>query len=222
MKTSKIILITFFGLIALFLLSLMIQSNPEKRKSRQLQEMKEEEIALPPISHLVVEKGCNIEIRKGVSDSLSISYEHSTKIEGPLYFIKGDTLHFNALKEEKNIYFQLSCQNIESISLTDARADFRNIDIQNLLIEAQNSSIDIDEDVSLLSATIRLQNNSNLWSNSDKMRKVKINLDHSKAELSGSQLEELNAELRDSSELTAPQVLQCNIKKDLASSYYSR
>jgi len=91
MKTSKIIFITFFGVIGLFLLSLIIQTDPKNRGNRELQEMKREAFTLPSISHLIVHEGCNVRLTSGQADSIKIGYHKDLVLDHPVFSVSGDT-----------------------------------------------------------------------------------------------------------------------------------
>jgi len=108
MKTSKIIFITFFGVIGLFLLSLIIQTDPKNRGNRELQEMKREAFTLPSISHLIVHEGCNVRLTSGQADSIKIGYHKDLVLDHPVFSVSGDTLIIDKFPEDKGFFTELS------------------------------------------------------------------------------------------------------------------
>lgn len=222
MKTSKIIFISFFGVVGLFLLSLLIQTDPEKRGNKELREMKKEEVALPAISHLIVNEGCNVRITRGVSDSLKIGYKKDLVLEHSIYTVVGDTLIINKFPNDKGFYTDILCSKLTAIQITNSYINIDQNNFPELNIEGANSTIDINNDVSIQLAIIHLRAGSKLWCNNSILEKIQLNLEKSSADFNIDDISEMKAELRDSSELTVQKVLHSDVKTDETSHYYSR
>jgi len=222
MKTSKIIFISFFGVVGLFLLSLLIQTDPEKRGNKELREMKKEEVALPAISCLIVNEGCNVRITRGVSDSLKFGYKKDLVLEHSIYTVVGDTLIINKFPNDKGFYTDILCSKLTAIQITNSYINIDQNNFPELNIEGANSTIDINNDVSIQLATIHLTAGSKLWFNNSILEKVQLNLEKSSADFNIDDISEMKAELRDSSELTVQKVLHSDVKTDETSHYYSR
>jgi hypothetical protein len=222
MKTSKIIFIVFFSVIGLLLLSLLIQNNPEKRGNKEFREIHREVVALPTFSHLIVHDGCNVRIINGISDSLKIGYKKDLVLEHSIYTINGDTLIINQIPDNKGFYTDLTCTKLKSIQTTNSYIIIDQFSFAELNIDGTNSTIDINNNVSILFATIHLTNGSRLWYNNSTLGKVNITLVRSSTEFNIDKITELKAELRDSSELTVGRVLHNDVKTDETSRYYSR
>jgi hypothetical protein len=222
MKTSKIIFISFFGIVVLFLLSLLIQTDPEKRANKELSEMKKEEVALPTIFHLIVNEGCNVRIARGVSDSIKIGYRKDLVLEHSIYTVSGDTLIINKFPNDKGFYTDILCSKLTAVQIKNSYVNIDQNYFPELNIEGANSTIDINNNVSIQLANIDLKAGSRLWYNNSKLEKLQLNLEKSRADFDIDQIAELKAELRDSSELTVQKVLRSDVQTDETSRYYSR
>jgi len=218
MKTSKIIFISFFGVIGLFLLSLLIQVPKGKHDVN----FETETVALPQFSHLVVTKGANLQVTFGASDSIKLSHNKGIIITKPVYWTKGDTLIVDPIPNQENFFLELTCRTLKSISLTESRIDLRQIGLGNLQIEGTNAEISFNDNVIIDSLCLNLSSGSQFWCNSSTLKTVNLIADKSNADFSIDQITELKAELRDSSELSTWKVLRSDIKTDESSRYYSR
>jgi len=219
MKTSKIIFISFFSIIGLFLLSLMIQ---KKDPTNDRNNMKEEKFALPPFSHLIITKGSTVRLSSGMSDSIKLGYNKEWKMEHPVYFVNKDTLTIEPYPEKKGYYTELICRDLKSITILQARLDIDSFHVDSLKLEGTCCEVDINNLAAIKSLNIHLQSKSWLWCNSPTIDLINLNLEQSKSEFNVDQFVELKAELRDSSELSAGKVLHSNVKTDETSRYYSR
>ncbi len=219
MKISRIIFISFFSVFTLFMLSLTIQT--EDREKNMFDEMKQEKIALPAFSHLIIKDGCNVGLNYSPVDSLKIGYSRDLKLERPIYSIKGDTLIIESFPDKKGFYTNLSCSSLKLISLTHARLDISNFKCSKLKIDEVSSSIYINSS-STLDTLIMHCIDSHYRIDAKGLKSVQILLKKSRAEFYGGTIEEMKAELRDTSNLSTNKVLLSNIKADESSRYYSR
>jgi len=222
MKTSKIIFISFFSVIGLFLLSLMIQTDPKNRGDRESREMKQEAFALPSISHLIVNEGCNVRLTGGQTDSIKIGYGKDLVLDHPVFTISGDTLIIDKFPNNKGFYTEVICTDLKSVQISNAYLNIEEKSFSELNIEGVNSTIDINNNTSIQLASIHLTTNSRLWCNNSTLKTVQLITDKSNAEFNINQIAELKAELRDSSELSTWKVLHSDVKTDETSRYYSR
>jgi hypothetical protein len=218
MKTSKIIFISFFGVIGLFLLSLLIQVPKGKHDVN----FETETVALTQFSHVVVTKGANLQVTFGASDSIKLSHKKGIIITKPVYWTKGDTLIVDPIPNQENLFLELTCRTLKSISLTESRIDLRQIGLGNLKIEGTNAEISFYDNVVIDSLCLNLSSGSHFWCNSSTLKTVNLIADKSNVDFSIDQIAELKAELRDSSELSTWKVLRSDIKTDESSRYYSR
>jgi hypothetical protein len=219
MKTSKIIFISFFGVIGLFLLSLLIQIDPDKKRKDLIEN---EAFAIPPFNHLVVEKGSNLTLIQDLADSIKLTYEKGIIISKPVYSMKGDTLVISPVASKDYCFIELRFRNLNSIQATNCSFVMNKISAESLLIEATSVQINFYDAVALDSLKIKLSTGSNLWCYSSTLKTVNLIADKSNVDFSIDQLAELKAELLDSSELSTWKVLRSDIKTDESSRYYSR
>ncbi len=219
MKTSKIIFISFFGAIGLFLLSLLIQVDPKKFENEKYQN---ETIALPSFNHLIVEKEYNLTLVQGLADSIKLTYEKGVVIAKPIYTMRGDTLVISPEPNKDFWFYELSFKNLKSIKATSCKFELRKLSLQNLYINGTGAEINFSDAVELDSLKMNLFFNSQFWTNSSKLKTVQLIADKSNADFSIDQIAELKAELRDSSELSTWKVLRSDVKSDETSRYYSR
>jgi len=217
MKTSKIIFISFFGIIGLFLLSLLIQVPQEKRGMK----IETETEALPKFSHLEITKGANIIVSYGSSDSIKLAHNKGVIVTKPVYWTKGDTLIVDPIPNQENFFLELTCSGLKSISLTESHMDIKQISLDNLRIEGTKAEIGF-YDVTIDSLSMSLSSESRFWCSNSKVKKVNLIADKSNADFSIDPIAELKAELHESSELSAGKVLQSNVTSDETSRYYSR
>ncbi|HNZ71730.1 MAG TPA: hypothetical protein PKJ43_03865 [Prolixibacteraceae bacterium] len=217
MKTSKIIFITFFGVIGLFLLSLLIQVPQEKRGMK----IETETEALPKFSHLEITKGANLIVSYGSSDSIKLAHNKGVIVTKPVYWTKGDTLIVDPIPNQENFFLELTCSGLKSISLTESHMDIKQISLDNLRIEGTKAEIGF-YDVTIDSLSMSLSSESRFWCSNSKVKKVNLIADKSNADFSIDPIAELKAELHESSELSAGKVLQSNVTSDETSRYYSR
>jgi len=218
MKTSKIIFISFFGVIGLFLLSFLIQVPSEKRGLQ----FESETEALPPFSHLVVTKGAYLIVSYGSSDSIRLSHNKGTIVTKPVYWTKGDTLIVDPIPNQEHFSLNLTCSGLKSITLAESRVELSQITLRNLQLEGKNAEINFSNDVIIDSLWLNLSSGSNFWCNSSKLNTVNLQADKSNVDFSIDQITELKAELRDSSELSTWKVLRSDVLSDETSRYYSR
>ena len=218
MKTSKIIFISFFGVVGLFLLSLLIQV-PRQERGFQFESETE---ALPQFSHLVVTKEANLQVSYGTSDSIRLSHDKGAIITKPVYWTKGDTLIVDPIPNQENFFLNLTCSGLKSITLTESRVELNQITLGNLQIEGKNAEINFSYNVSIDSLWLNLSLDSRFWCNSSTLKIVNLIADKSNADFSIDKISELKAELRDSSELSTWKVLRSDVKSDETSRYYSR
>ncbi len=218
MKTSKIIFISFFGVIGLFLLSFLIQVPLDKRGFQ----FESETEALPQFSHLVVTKGAYLIVSYGSSDSIRLSHKKGTIVTKPVYWTKGDTLIVDPIPNQEIFSLNLTCSGLKSISLTESQIELSQITLGNLQLEGKNAEINFSNDVKIDSLWLNLSSGSNFWCNSSKLNAVNLQADKSNVDFSIDQITELKAELRDSSELSTWKVLRSDVLSDETSRYYSR
>ncbi len=219
MKTSKIIFISFFSAVGLFLLSLLIQVDPQKFENEKYQN---ETIALPSFNHLIVEKEYNLTLVQGLADSIKLTYEKGVVIAKPIYTMRGDTLVISPEPNKDFCFYELSFKNLKSIKATSCKFELNRISAAKLRLEGTSAEINFSDAVTLDSIEMKLLAGANFWSNNSKVNVLTLNVSKSRAEFNIDVIKELKAELLDSSELSTWKVLRSNVQTDETSRYYSR
>ena len=178
MKTSNIILISFFSVIGIFLLSLMIQAEPKKVDyNRPMGQMKTETHTLPKFSHLKVGRGCYLLYTQANGDSIHYSYPQETKFEKPVFEVRGDTL-FVRNSGQKN----LSAINVYASSVNSIRVDSSHFEITAantpaLHISAKTSTVKFQGNTIIDTAYLKLKDCTLLGSQA-KIKKLETEMDH--------------------------------------------
>jgi len=219
MKTSKIIFISTFGIIGLFLLSLLIQFDPHKKG---ISNTEFEKVSLPHFSYLIINKGASVTVSFGISDSLMFSHNKGVVTTKPVYRTSGDTLIIDIVPQQDNSDLELTCSGLKSISLADSRIDLKQISLENLQIEGENAEINFYDKVIVNSLKVSLTKEARFYCDDSSLKEIELKLNHSNAELRVDNILEINAELRDSSELSTWKVLKSDITTDETSRYFSR
>lgn len=216
MKTSRIIFISFFSVISLFMLSLTIQTkNPSDHAYRELNH---ESYALPAFSHLVIKEGCNVRLNEGPSDSLRVDYPRELTLEHPVYSVNGDTLIIEASPRGEAFFTSLSCNNLKSLRIPSAELNVSGLNSSKLNIDQMSSRIYIDSSSSL-DTLIMHSIDSYYRTDLKRMKSVQVLLKKSTAEFWGGTIEEMSAEISDTSSLRINKVLLSNVKSDESSNY---
>jgi hypothetical protein len=221
MKTSKIIFISFFSIIGLFLLSFLIQVKPNKQQ-RPISELESKTVSLSSFSHLVITDGVNLDIEGGESDAL-IVYPTGKKLSAPNYRVSGDTLIVDSLQEKSFVFLKLIAHEIKTIKQTNGSLVIRQFNATKLSVTGSNCNFSLNNEVVIDSLDLNLSSGSYMdCQRSTSVKVVKAGFDNSKAYFYNDKLDQLDAILNNNSELTANRVLQSNVKTDETSRYFSR
>jgi len=216
MKTSKIIFITFFSILTLFLLSMMIQTN--KNKTQFIHTT----VTLPPFHHLVLNDVRNIDVRQSITDSILVFHNSSTKAIMPDYGVKDDTLIVTWPHHQSEMYQAITCSKLRSITLKNSKLTLYGLNTDSLNILARSGDITMNQGGAVNYFSINLQSDSRLWCNLDQISWVKLDMSHSEARFRTDKIGHLQAEIRNSSEINVQKVLRTEVTSDESSRYYSR
>jgi len=219
MKTSKIIFISFFSIIGLLLLSHLIQMKPTNWYDLR----DEVKTKLPTINHLTLHDIPLVQLSIGDSSKMVYWHLKTLPTNNAFYSVNGDTLIINRPPEnisENGLY--LYTKELKSVTILNAGLGINKHTITNLKIEVIKGNISLNDIDSLESINIHLKENSGIWCYKDKLKSVVMSLEDSKAELNVDVINELKAELRDSSALTVQKVLHSDVKTDETSHFYIR
>lgn len=220
MKTSRIIFISFFSILGLFLLSLMIEIPQETKFFAQSH-------ALPHFSHLVVKGKPNVNIvlvnQSAKSDSLSFSFLKADDSSKGLYLIKGDTLFIDVDNCDDLNHVTLNCLRIPVIEANNARlflSGDTTVHIRDTVsIVATSSFVSVNNMCSDLKMNLSLNEKSILDCQSKNIETVYISLNSSNAIFYNLSICKLTGVLANSSMLNVNSATHLNITSDKSSRF---
>lgn len=216
MKTSKIILIGFFSLIGLFLLSLLIQIKDEKPQQNRVS------IILPKYKHLVVRNSAFVDVVQANNDSAFVYFDKKAEPLLPNYTLNGDTLVLTWENKDFNWSRTITCSNLKSVTVENSHLKINELAIDSFQIFAFGSEIRINNKSEIAHIRIQAEQKSFVKINGSIVKSVDAKVKYSWAELHIEQLGELRAELQDSSTISTNKVLHTDVISDPMSRYYSR
>lgn len=219
MKTSKIILTSYLGVIGLFLLSFLIQVPERNRNNNILINLQKENIELPRITRIVVSDGY-FDLNTGNNDSLKIGLNKAKLPALPIFRISNDTLFITGNKNANTFFMEVSCKSVQEIILDHSNCDINDTLINRLKLKGNTSNIYLSDNKIFSFLSVDLTDNSNVYGNSVKIDTLQIFSKSSKCDLyDHSAIKHLFGELRDSSQLTAKRVYETNLKADSLSKF---
>jgi hypothetical protein len=217
MKTSKIILIGFFSLTGLFLLSLLIQVDKEQLNAQY----EKAAIALPPFRHLVLINSAYVDILQSDSDS-ALYLDTTTEAVMPVFELKGDTLELSWPNHDADWGRYIYSSNLKTVSVKNSYLRMRALASDSIWFFAEAGEIYIDSDNENEFIALEMNDKSFVRINSSLVKSVDAYFKNSSAELHIEQIEKLKAELQDSSTLSTWKVLHTDVTSDSTSRHYSR
>lgn len=219
MKTSKIILIVFFSILALFMLSLRIQVDTEKQNQ---QNVEKSTTNLPTFNHLVIKNSTNIRLKQGKEFTAFVNFKADSQIQMPTFEIKSDTLVLNWPKNENNWNKTITCPNLKSIRIENSMINIDNLPTDSLRVYAMKGEIFYNTSSNLNYLQLSLSQNSIFRINGQRIKNIEADITQSKAEIWLNQTDTLRASLRKQSNLSTNQVLKTEVETDASRRYYSR
>lgn len=220
MKTSKIIFISFFSMLGLFLMSLMIDIPQDPKLFGH-------EHALPPFTHLVVKGKSTVNVvlasQLGKSDSLSFYFTKDDCLSKGLYQSKGDTLLIDVENCDNLNQVILKCLKLPVIKANNASlflSGDTTVHIRDtVLIVGTSSYIEIMYLGSDLKMNALLNDKSTLNCYSKNIESVSISLNSSNAFFNNLSISSLTGVLVDDSHLDVSSATHLNITSDKSSKF---
>lgn len=217
MKTSKIILIGFFGLVGLLLLSMLFQIDKEHHCTQN----ERVSIALPPHRHLVLVNSAYLDVLQSGSDS-AVFINSDTEAVMPVFELKGDTLELSWPNHDGNSGRFIYSSNLKTVSVKNSFLRMRALAGDSIWFFAEAGEIYIDSDTENEFIALEMKDKSLVRINSSMVKSIDAFIKNSEADLRINHLGELNAMLQDSSSLSTWNVEHTNVTSDNTSRYYSR
>ncbi len=217
MKTSRIIFISFFSIIGLFLAGFMIMGFIYNDRSKNYPTFKEEAITLESYSHIVVHNDCNVIIRTDGINQLSYhSNPDSVQIK-PEFRINNDTLFILSTRTNLLRHIQLKVNNLVSISGKHCDVTFIEFHQKSLFIDVLNSKVTFNA-VSIDEIEISLSESSRFDGWDLTAQKVTLNTRNSYFEPNfKTKLKVLEGNITDGSNVRLPQASYYNLNVDESS-----
>lgn len=218
MKTNKIIILSYFSFIVVFLLSLMIMGFAFRNKKYEDSNIEKEtkEIDLDNFSHMnISQEGCDVIL--GSNEKNELTYIHNLKdsIIAPKYEIRNDTLFILSTKNNLNDEIRVKVKDIKSIICCKSELSIREFIQDSVKIEANLSKVYIKKDSEISFVDIELKNSSNLYGSNYNGSSFKLNIDNSKFEISADKkLDLVEGIVAKSSSVRLPKVLKIDIDSD--------
>ena len=220
MKTSKIIFITFWSMVALFLLSFLI---PASTTGRSGADRVVKAYLVPKFSHIVMAKGANLTMENSFVDTLRIRYDSRMGEVHPNFSVKGDTLYvMGQSPAEGYCNIIVSGNQVESVSVNDAHLAVATVTRPYLFLHGDGGRIDFYDSANIDSLTLDLRNGSRMAVQQSNLRFLQISMEKSHAYVYNNKIDELNASLRDTSVCEVGKVLRCHLEADESSRFSSR
>ncbi len=221
MKTSKIIFISFFSFIGLFLLSVMILgiafNGTASKKEQKKKQIISKSIKLDnTFRHINLAGEGNIWINKG--DEQSLNYVENSLDSIPFvpeYDVRNDTLY---VKSTYNRNVTIVVRNLNTVSGYSSHLHLSYIDLPSLKLSFENGNVRIEHNAKISNLYVSLSNNSNFRCNDFDIDTLKMNLNNSKFYFYGKKkLVSLEGTISNNSDVRLPKALHINLDVDSSS-----
>lgn len=241
MKRSNILLIAFFSLVFVSILYLYITAkNNEKQNSSNIVKS---EYALPPFSVVVAESGSQVSIQLSDTSSLVARFVGVKKDNEKPFVVRNDTLFILANKINqsiikqpdiyygKGVFVDLYCQSVNTVvGKVNSRVNIQNSSLDSLSVLSLGGLMSVitddkspDSNTSECSYTVYACKGGSVDFSGIKMSSLVIELDSAKMSVNKSAIIDLQAVLKNKSDLkliylnTAPNNI--NVSKQDSSTF---
>jgi len=216
MKTSKIIFISFFGLLGLFLLSLLIQVPHDIPAQTEVHET-----SLTGIRNVFISNRYGVRLEQGDRDKVFFYYVEGQKPEVLPFRISNDTLIIDSLGQNQIGELFLNLSSFQKIDLANSEISLNNYKKSFMTIDGIKSRVHFNE-CTIDSLYLHLKADSELWTDNQAFAFLSVILDRSRGEFYSDRIRELQAVLRDNAELSVYKVNKSQVDSDESSRFYSR
>lgn len=212
MKISKILFISFFALLGIFLIALPIhiKSNiGETAKKRSL--YNNEVISLPEFNHLIVAHNSCFEISDGEENTIIYSFPEDSLIDIIEYRISGDTLILPQQKTRKFQSVKIRCGNLESITSQVSLSIEKSQDTLSICSKAGQTIIRGNnfKQLNIIGQGGKLRTASSIY-----IDELNVHLNKSKLDFYDTKVDRLNATMENNAKMTIKRANSININKD--------
>ena len=224
MKINKIIFLSHWAIIVLFLLSLTIVGFTFKNKedySRRIGEssLEKKSIALNTFQHIYIESGCRVNISGSSESKLLYSNIKTKKEVKPLYEVRNDTLFISSSKTNLGEWIDIHTNNLQSITSIGSQINIYNLNDDELTINGDHARFNISNNSSISFANIILKNNSDLQGWNYKGNALKLDIKASKVQFSSEnhKLDRIDGSVSSNSTVRLPKTRIIDVESDNSS-----
>lgn len=225
MKTSRILFISFFGLIGVVLLSLLIPA-PEKSKT-EMESAKDRfrEIVkeIPVFKHLKVEPRCFVEVF--ASDSLPNRITISEPVDSVphevAFYLLGDTLVVTSTDKHEGNYAKLYCGDLLSYTAL-GRIKISNRQHSILVCAQKGGNVEVGTRFSGTRLFVGATEKGKVYSRCDKITYVKAQLNNAELKVYKANLDSVQVVAQNGSNIRLQSPAWLQMQKDGSSKYYEQ
>jgi len=178
MKTSRILFISYFSTIGLFLMGLTIMGFAYNDKSSDdFQRDHYEEISenLQAFSHINIEKDCDVWITKGDGSYFTYNIKNAEEHVKPVFDVRNDTLFIQNVSRPITIHFN----ELKSISGHKCEVGLNSFELSKLAVHMKQAELKIGNDVTISSLDVVLKESSTVRAWGFNTEKLSLRVDDS-------------------------------------------
>ncbi len=219
MKISKIIFTSYFSILGLFLLSLMVlgykYSDKEYPRKYQQDQLKSKNLSLESFSHLVIDPDCQVIIKVGDKPSLlDYRFDATKGAVDPDFKMQNDTLY---LTSTNNCRYGvvITCNQLLTVIGKNCVITLDSMHVDNLMVDSNQSTITLNRKAHINSLKLNGINHSNINSWGSKVRKMNFYINSSNLNShSMPRMEELEGQIINHSNVRLVQAKKMNVVTD--------
>lgn len=225
MKTSRILFISFFGLIGLVLLSLLIPAPEKSQEEIEKEKNSFREIVqeTPVFKHLKVERRCFIEVF--ASDSLPnriIINEPADSVPHEVaFYLSGDTLVVTSTEKHEGNYAKLYCDDLLSYTAL-GRIKISNCQHSVSVCAQKGGNVEVGTRFSGTRLFVSATEKGKVYSKCDKITYVNAQLNNAELKVYKANLDSAQVVAQNGSNIRLQSPAWLQMQKDGSSKYYEQ
>lgn len=219
MKTSKIIFTSYFSLVALILISLLVMSfmhNDEETSRQHSKSRKSSTIQTDNFNTISVGKNCNISLRQ-VEQNNRITYTNDTLKNSivPVFHVTNDTLYITSTKTNFSNWIDINTTEIKALECNSATITIHKFKQDSISILASNAKVRFSNNTNFKTVDLKMSNASTFdgWSYNGSV--LKMNIKRSQVNLSSKKkLDLVKGTIASNSKVQLPKVKSIKLEID--------
>jgi len=178
MKKSRILFISYFSAIGLFLIGFTIMGfvysdkSSDDFKRNHYVEISED---LASFKHIYVDKNCDVNIKSSEQAYFSYAHKKGEKTIKPVFRVRNDTLYVEHTDKRITIYFA----RLQSISGNHCEIRLKSTDLDQLSIHLKRANLRIWDNVNIAKLKVDLEESSNVSGWNFKTKQLVLDIDNS-------------------------------------------